>query len=191
MRKPLTLSLAAIALVGAGAVYAQTPQTPQRGAEMTRDAAADHAGTMFARLDANSDGQIDEADKAERAKARFDRIDADSNGTIDRAEFAAMHERRGERGARGEQRAENSQRGEHRRGGRRGGHRGGAMGGMVAQADANSDGTITQAEFTNAALTRFDAADANNDGTVTREERRAARPEGRPETSRGQRNQAS
>ena len=46
---------------------------------------------------------------------------------------------------------------------------------MAGMADANKDGAVTQAEFTAAALQRFDRADTNRDGTVTAEERRAAR----------------
>jgi hypothetical protein len=42
-------------------------------------------------------------------------------------------------------------------------------------ADANRDGTLTQAEFTGAAMQRFERTDANHDGTVTREERQTAR----------------
>ena len=60
------------------------------------------------------------------------------------------------------------------------GRRGGGMRGMMmARADADGDGTVSQAEFTSAALARFDSADANNDGTVTAEERREQRSERR------------
>ena len=138
-------------------------------AEMTRDAAQQRAAQMFARLDANADGQIDTADRQNRAENRFDRIDANSDGSISREEFAAMGAMRGE--------------------GRRGG-RGGRMGrgaDMIGAADADSNCAVTQAEFASAALARFDAADANDDGTVSREERRAARPEGGRDGRRGHR----
>jgi hypothetical protein len=46
---------------------------------------------------------------------------------------------------------------------------------MGRMADANKDGAVSQAEFTQAALQRFDQADANKDGKVTRDERQAAR----------------
>lgn len=49
------------------------------------------------------------------------------------------------------------------------GPRGGRMG------DTDNDGRVSQAEFTAAALARFDAVDANRDGTVSTEERQAAR----------------
>jgi hypothetical protein len=45
---------------------------------------------------------------------------------------------------------------------------------MLARADGNSDGTVSLAELTGAALKRFDRADANKNGIVTPEERQAA-----------------
>lgn len=172
MNRTLTLSLAGAAVLLAGTAIAQTaPATPTPPAtraampDMTRDTAQQHAAQMFTRLDANADGQLDTADRAERVEdrteARFDRIDANSDGSISREEFAAMGEMRGE----------------GRRGGRGGGE--GRMGPgheMIGQADADSNGTVTQAEFNTAFLARFDAADANDDGTVTAEERRASHP---------------
>ena len=52
------------------------------------------------------------------------------------------------------------------------GDRAGMMGRM---GDTNGDGAISQAEFTAAALKRFDASDADRNGTVTDAERKAAR----------------
>jgi Ca2+-binding EF-hand superfamily protein len=176
MTKTFTLSLAAGALLLAGTAIAQTPAatstaTPAPAAEMTRDAAQQRAAQMFTRLDANADGQLNTADRQAlvetTATARFDRIDANSDGAISREEFAAVGAMRGI--GRGEG-----------RGGRMG--RGGAM---IGAADADSNGTVTQAEFNTAALARFDAADANDDGTVSRAERRAARPEGMGRGGRG------
>ena len=46
---------------------------------------------------------------------------------------------------------------------------------MIRGADANNDGTVTQAEFADAALARFDRVDVNKDGTISAEER----PQGR------------
>jgi hypothetical protein len=48
------------------------------------------------------------------------------------------------------------------------------MRGMGQMADADKDGTISQAEFQAAALERFDRLDADKDGTVTSEEQKAA-----------------
>ena len=59
--------------------------------------------------------------------------------------------------------------------------RGGHLLGMRGNGDANSDGTLTQGEFTAAALARFDAADADNNGTVTAAERKARRDATRAE----------
>jgi hypothetical protein len=59
--------------------------------------------------------------------------------------------------------------------GRMGRHGGGMGMMMMHMADANKDNAVSQAEFTAAALQRFDRADANKDGQVTKEERQAAR----------------
>ena len=197
MKKTLTLSLAAIALCATGTAVAQTAATstqaaPVRGADMTRDAAQQRATQMFARLDINDDGEISAADREARAAQRFDAIDANSDGSISREEFTAvredrrarMEERRAARAASGAQDGERMARRDGRRGpgmrgeGRRGPGMRGARG-LLRNADADSNGAISQEEFLTAALARFDAADADNDGTVTREERRNARPEGR------------
>lgn len=137
----------------------------------TRAEAQAHASEMFAKLDGNKDGKLDPADRAAHQAAMFDRLDTNKDGTISREEFASAHPDRGERGpgARAERGGEHG--GEHRhRMGRHGG-RGGMM--MVRMADADKDGSVTQAEFSTAALTHFDRADANKDGQLSREERRA------------------
>jgi Ca2+-binding EF-hand superfamily protein len=63
---------------------------------------------------------------------------------------------------------------------------------MARMADTNSDGAITTAEFTAAALQRFDAMDTNKDGQVTPEERQAAREQMRAkwQQMRAQRSQS-
>lgn len=165
----LTISLfaGAAVLAASGAAFAQ--DRPARNAELTRTAAQERAATAFTRIDANGDGQLDAADRAARQKARFDRIDTDGNGAVSYEEFTAQHGKQdGQRAGRGDRP------GGHRMG-MRGGMRGGAMMGLRGKADANSDGTLTQAEFTAAALARFDAADADKNGTVTAAERKAQR----------------
>ncbi|HMO69072.1 MAG TPA: EF-hand domain-containing protein [Novosphingobium sp.] len=150
----------------------------QRMAEpLTRAQAEARAGQMFERMDANKDGRIDAADRAARQAAMFDRIDADKDGRISREEFSAHHATMG--------------RGEGRRGEQAGhkGHRRGKHGGMMGQAMLGPDGAATRAEFTAAALARFDHMDANKDGQVTAEERRAAREAMRQQRS-AERNKA-
>ncbi|MBW8755407.1 MAG: EF-hand domain-containing protein [Sphingomonadales bacterium] len=169
----LGLSLAATAV--AGAAFAQ--QAMQNDRAVTRAEAQAKAQEMFTRMDANHDGKLDQADREARRAAMFDRMDADHNGQISRAEFDAMapHGPGGPGGPDGGPGGP----GMHRWGGAGGhmgrGHHGGGMMMMGRMADADKDGSITQAEFTQAALQRFDAADANHDGTVTGEERQAAR----------------
>jgi hypothetical protein len=173
----LGLSLAATAL--AGGAFAQ--QAMKGDGVTTRAEVQERAQAMFARMDANHDGKLDQADRAARRDAVFDRIDADHNGQISRAEFETPRGPRGGEGAgapgmRGPGGPE-SHRG-HRMWGHRmgGGHRGGMMGPGMApgMADANHDGTLTQAEFVGAAMQRFDRIDADHDGKVTRDERQAA-----------------
>ncbi len=179
--RKIALGLSLTATVLAGAAYAE--QGARHDAPTTRAEVQAKAQERFARMDVNKDGKLDQADRAARRTAMFDRIDTDKNGQISRAEFDAMHQR-GPDGRGPEARGPDGERGPggHRWGGR--GHHGGhgrhggpgGMGGMGPMgADANKDGTVTQAEFTAAALQRFDRLDANKDGTVTKEERQAAR----------------
>ncbi|GAA0267323.1 hypothetical protein GCM10009127_03730 [Alteraurantiacibacter aestuarii] len=194
MRKTLTLSLAATALLAAGAAHAQMPERGQRGAaELTREAVQERATSQFERLDINDDGALSEADRDAARQARFARFDTDGNGMIDMSEFDSARENRKdmreERMAAREERRGPGIR--ERRMGRGPGDRGPGNGGpgiggpggerRVAEADIDNNGTVTQAEFLSAALTRFDRADADSDGKITREERRNARPDGRPE----------
>ena len=152
----------------------------QRMAEpVTRAQAEARAGQMFDRMDANKDGRVDAADRAARQAAMFDRIDADRNGQISREEFTAHHAAMG-------------QRREGQREGQRMGHHRGKPGGqhaMMGRGMMGPDGTATRAEFTAAALARFDRMDADKNGTVTMEERRAARESMRQQRS-AERNKA-
>jgi Ca2+-binding EF-hand superfamily protein len=173
----LVLAAAAALALAGGAAYAQAPanagQGPARGADMTRAQAEQRAAAAFERMDANKDGVLDAADRearkaqrserrAERLQARFDKLDTDKNGAISRAEFDAPREGLAQNG----------------RAGKRFGHRGHRMGmggfGGPGMVKAGGDTSLTQAEFTAAALERFDRADANRDGTVTAAERREA-----------------
>ena len=168
MRK-LTISLLAGATVLAASGAALAQDRPARNADTTRAAAEQHAAAAFTRMDANGDGKVDAADREARHKAHFNRIDADGNGAVSYEEFSAQHGKRdGRRAGRGD-------RPEGERMGMRGGMRGSHMMGMRGTADADKDGTLTQAEFTAAALARFDAADADKNGTVTAAERKAQR----------------
>jgi EF hand len=179
--KKLTLALTVAALALTGTAYAAPgdarPDAP-RGGVATRAEAQTRAAQRFEQLDANHDGKIDQTDRAERRaamlKSRFEQLDADHDGKLSLGEFESRPAM-----------AEGRQRGEMRRGhgkrhmamgdGHRKGH--GMMAGRMA--DADHDGAVTQAEFTAAALQRFDRLDANHDGSVTAEERQAMRAEWR------------
>jgi Ca2+-binding EF-hand superfamily protein len=173
----LTLGLSVAALALGGAAYAApgaARDDPARDGVTTRAEAQQRAARTFERLDANRDGKIDAADRAERRaerlKARFERLDANNDGQLSAAEFnnrPALAEGR----QRGEMRQGQGMRRMAMRGhGRR-------MGMAVRTADADRDGAVTQAEYTAAALQRFERLDANRDGQVTREERQAVRAE--------------
>lgn len=164
----LGLSLAAVGV--AGAAYAERAAGKGDGV-ITRAEAQSRAQERFSRMDANHDGKLDQADRSARHAAMFDRIDADRNGQISRAEFDAMAQRGPHGPEAGRSPDGRGEPGMHRRGHGDHGHRGGMMAGHMA--DADKDGAVTQAEFTAAALQRFDRLDANKDGQVTREERRA------------------
>lgn len=167
MRK-LTLALSTAALVLSGAAIAQNTPAPQRTppANMTRAQAQAKAEAAFARMDANQDGTLNEADRAARKASMFDRIDADRNGSISRAEFDAMHAKRAEQG--GKKHAGHGMGGMGRKGS--GGHQS-----MMGERMGAGQGPATREAFVERALSMFDRADANRDGTVTQAERKAAR----------------
>ena len=169
--RTLTVSLfVGIAAITVSGTAVAQDRTAQR-ADLTRASVQERAAHAFQRVDVNGDGKIDAADREAQVKARFDRTDANNDGTIDFTEFSARRALRGDRpeGARGESRGSGERMG-HRR--MRGGM---GMRGPGRGADANSDGTVTRAEFESAFLARFDAADADSDGTVTAAERKAHR----------------
>lgn len=159
--RPLALCLALALLASGSAAFSQGQERPMRGGAMTQEQAMERAMRAFARLDANSDGMLDPADRAEHRRAMFARLDADGNGGISLAEFEAAGESRVPR---------------ERPVGRMVKQR---IARMAARADADADGSVSEAEFRAAALARFAAADADGDGTLTREERRAQRGERR------------
>lgn len=180
-----TLSLVTITAIA-------QPAPPMRE-PMTREVTATHAATMFARLDVNSDGQLTQADREARAEARtgargearFERIDTNGDDSISRTEFDAHRDQLQERRQAGSgegRRGHAMARGEERRGPMNGRMMGGGRD-MLQTADADSNGAVTQAEFTAAMLVRFDTADADKDGTVSREERRAVRHAGRGQSA--------
>ncbi len=170
MRK-LTLTvcgaLSAASLAVAGAAIAQPGDGPRMKGPTTREQAEQRADAMFARMDANEDGVLNQEDRQARVAQRFSQLDTDSNGSLSLEEFTSGHDRRGggKFGRKGDRAGKFGGMG---RGMGRGGH------GMMAKAtDADNDGQISAAEFKAAALARFDSADADGDGTISAEERQA------------------
>jgi len=180
-------------LFAATPAFAQTPPPPasppmagMRAEMMNRvqlraDVVA-RTQKMFAMLDTNHDGVLDQAELAAAGKrwdgareagsgiasgrmpmdrnAMFDMIDANHDGTISRDEFARAPMHHGDM-AGGE--------------GERGHGMGGGMAKMWAMADINHDGRVTLQEATTMALQHFDRLDTNHDGQLTPEERAAGR----------------
>ena len=206
MKKLILGASAAAMMLGAGALYAAAPDAkmpPMRG-EADRDVtwadAKTKADGMWAKLDVNGDGKLDQADRDAKTAKKFDEVDTNHDGAISRDEFTAHH--RGMKGPMGGADMppppppgaespmaggpDGPMRGHH---GMRGGHGGrDMMGGpmLAMMADADRNGTVTRAEYDAAVKAHFDAADANHDGKITREERRAAFRAMRPRARDGE-----
>lgn len=172
--RKLALGLSLAAMTVAGTAYADQAMGKKGDEVITRGAVQEHSAAMFARMDVNKDGKLDKADREARRNMMFDRLDTDKNGQISRAEFSARPRRPEGMDKHGDRQGAKGEGGQRHHWGRRGhGGHGGMM--MMGMADTNKDGAISQAEFTAAALARFDSMDANKDGKVTKEERQAAR----------------
>lgn len=194
MKKILILACALVATPA----FAQTPPPPtampmagMRGQMMNRvqlraDVVA-RTQKMFAMLDVNHDGVLDQAELAAAGKrwdgaheansgmasghmpmdrnAMFDMMDANHDGAISRDEFARAPMHHGDvAGGEGE-----------RIHGMGRGMGGGGMAKMWTMADVNHDGRVTLQEATTLALQHFDRLDTNRDGQLTPEERAAGR----------------
>ena len=188
--KKLLMGGAALALaVPALAQVASAPAPkPQNAAKIhTRADVQAEVAKHFARVDANRDGFVTQAEadaaveafrgkraekrterRADRREHAFERIDVNGDGAITKAEWDAKQTKRQERVAArdhdGDGRPDRA---------RAGGHGIGGFGGhMFEMADANKDGRVTLQEAQAAALRHFDTVDTNRDGQITREERK-------------------
>lgn len=173
--KKTVLAIALLTTGLAGAAIAQAPapgSDPMGDKTVTKAEAQAKAAEMFAKMDVNKDGKLDEADRGAHRAQMFDRLDANKDGNVSREEFATAHRGMadGDKAA-GEHKMGEHKMGEHRMGKRGGGHMGGRM--MMQMADANKDGAISREEFTAAHARMFDMADANKDGQLTAAEREA------------------
>ncbi len=170
----LGLSIAALS-IGSVAYAANAAQHDGPDADgdrtVTRAEAQAHSAEMFARMDANKDGRLDQADRTAHESAmrdeHFAKLDANKDGSISRQEFDAAHSGGPDMGHEG-------MGGAMMGGG--GGYGGGNRGPMMMQmADSNKDQAISKDEFAAAHLKRFDMSDTNKDGRLTPQERRVAR----------------
>ncbi len=167
--KKIALGLSAVALLATGTAFAAHHGGQMRGdtdndGVISRAEAQAQASTMFERLDANEDGKLDQSDRAERKEQRrskmFAALDGNGDGQISREEFMTF-QHDGKRGGPG-------------KGHRMGQKRGKAGMEMMRRADTNNDGEVSKAEFTSAAMARFDRTDTDNNGEVSKAERKAA-----------------
>ena len=163
----LAAALGATAIGGSAVAVAQNQAAP--------------AGTPRPlRADTDGDGNLTRAEFLARAEQRFATMDADKNGTVTRAERrAARQAMRAEGGKRGHRGGWDN----HRRG--PGGAGMGRPGGMLQRLDADKDGRVSRAEFSQPMTRHFDLIDANKDGFVDQSEAQTAREKMR--ASRGQR----
>lgn len=210
MRKILLVAAGAAALAASACGFAQAQNGPEdRGAHhglfesdsnndgvLTRAEFDAGRQTLFARLDADNNGQLSREEmRAQRGEHRgrrgdhrggppggppgggFEGADANNDGNITRDEFLArpiqMFERLDANHDGVISAAERPQRQER---GERGGDDGPrAERGDRPNPDTDGNGTISRAEFTAMGAGMFDHLDANNDGRVTREEAQAQR----------------
>ena len=168
--------VAIILFFTASPALAQQTQMPPLDQAQAQNQGQSQRISPFERADANKDGVITREEVRVARGATFARLDTNRDGFLVREEMPPPQSRRADRKM---------------------GDRGGSN--MLGRADANSDGTVTKAEFdaawaraqTASAVARdarreimFGRLDSNRDGTVTRAEAEAARavmPSRRPE----------
>ena len=128
-----------------------------------RDGGHGHAMMVLRAADANGDNSITRAEVDSLQAEMFAWMDRNSDGYLDEADQSPVHARM--RAIRAEERAERAGDGEGRRWGRRGG---GSEGGpRHMRADADEDGRISRAEFLERENRLFNRLDSDEDGVVT------------------------
>lgn len=153
--KKIIIMAAATAVLGAGVAYAQDGRRGQ-AREMTRAEATTRAQAQFAQMDLNKDGrliateleQAFEQRRAERQQRMQERL-----SQMTPEQRARMEARRAEWQAKG------------------GGPGAAPRGGGNLAKMLGPNGVVTQAQFVEHALKRFDQMDANKDGVIKGSER--------------------
>lgn len=170
----IAAALGGTLLAGGTAALAQAPSPTaaampkadtDRDGVVTRAEAQAAADARFAALDTNKDGKLTRDDRR-AARAGKPRADANGDGALTRAEaMAAAAARFAARDTNGDGTITQEERpagAHHRRG-------------FGGRGKAHFRGEMTQAQFRDAALRRFDRTDANHDGRVDAREREAAK----------------
>ncbi len=97
---------------------------------------------MFERHDENKDGKVTKEEMSQKGEKLFELLDLDKDGAITLKEAREGHQKMREK-----RKAE-----------------------MMMKVDTNSDGQVSEAEFTDYTLKKFKKADANGDGNLSMEE---------------------
>jgi Ca2+-binding EF-hand superfamily protein len=167
-RTLLLVTAAALSMTAmAGSVHAAKPEARDGGGSW-----------MLKRLDTDGDGVISLQEFQAAGERAFDRLDADGDGRISAAEFATGrgwegrgHQRGAHHGHRSgddaDQRAERpseSQRAQYRA--ERQARIEQQRAEWFASMDANNDGYVSRAEFSDARMARFNALDVDGNGVL-------------------------
>jgi len=157
-------------------------------------------GQMMKHLDKNADGKISKEEAPERMRGHFDQVDANKDGQIDEAEMQAAHVQRGGPGGPGMMKhldknadgklskeeapppmrehfdqVDTNKDGQVDEAELRAAHeqRGGA--GLIKHLDKNADGKLSKEEAPERMRGHFDEIDANKDGQIEEQELQAMR----------------
>jgi len=127
--------------------------------------------TMLGHADKDGDGAITRDEFRNSRIEAFARFDSNSDGFLDAADRPARHQKSTDAKPAGEQdQADGTVRqGQWSRHGHHGWHHRGGKG-LLERMDANADGKLSQDEFVEGAMSRFDKADTDGNGVLDAKE---------------------
>ena len=138
---------ASTALVLLASIALAACQSPQPARPPAAAGPPPNGEQLFARIDANSDGKIDQAEFATLQQVRFRQLDADQSGTLTETEMQSG----------GQRRQGNAQRqaNPHQR---------------FVRLDTNANGTLTEEEYLAGQMAMMTRLDADQDGAISADE---------------------
>lgn len=135
-----------ITMIIAGIAVLSAPVAVYASSEK-KDYHQDKIERIFEKKDANKDGKLAKEELSGRWSTKFEKLDENKDGFITQAEAKSAHKRmKNER-----------------------------MTNMMMRLDTNSDGEVSEAEFTAFTLTKFKKADKDGNGSLSRDEMSKAR----------------